>query len=326
MIRADSLLGLGGHLDMARIEELVGALTTIWRECCGLDPGLLEEDLERCRKWFDPVAQGQRLRRQLSTLPVISKIVRDPGEPLTIRVGDDRCLVTPEGRCALDLLSGLHKDPAGHVIGDAQLVRYDRILGQLYRDWSRHRLSSVVKLLSGQEKPLQLAAAGVTLAILVNRSTSPARALKRFPEGQERDVIDDAFFAVAAAFSKTLFPTQRPTRDPRLISGWMLYEARRRLGDHVLVVESARPDKDARVWIVEESEARVLDIVARDLARGYSTRIRSEAVSSAFDALVKAFRSQTPRLAGFGMAHERPTNTERIRKTLLARYLKHAER
>ena len=320
-----TLLGLDGFIERGRINELIEVLSAIWRHSMGTDPSDLESDLDLCRRWFDPVAQGQRLRRDLSGIRPLPEGIVDPGPPFTFPIGPDRCLMTPEGRCALDLLEALPGERDGQVVKDSHLVPYDRLLAHLYREWSRHRLSSVVGLLTGEEKPLQIAAAGVVIALLVNRSTNEARALKRFPSGSARDVVDDAFFQAVTMFSKTLAPRQRATRDPRLISGWMLYEARRRLGDDVLVIEGSRPDSDGRIWIDESMEERAIEVVCRDLARGHRPKVSVESLGDAFDSLVAVFRQQTDRLAGFGLAHERPANTKRLRSSLLYRFGQYSE-
>lgn len=320
-----SLLGVTGYVEGKRIDALVESLSAIWRHSMATDVGELESDLILCRRWFDPVAQGQRLRRDLSAIQPIPDAIWDPGHPFTLPVGARQRLVTPEGRCVLDLFVRLERNNKGHLIKEADLVPYDRVLGHLYREWSRHRIDSVIKLLAGEEKPLQIAAAGVLIAILVNRSTSLKRALRRFPQGAARDVIDEAFFEAVTAFAHALSPRQRPTRDPRLVSGWMLYEARRRLGDDVLVVEGARPDTHGQLWIVEARQDHVIDVVARDLARGHRARITAESLAKAFDALVAAFRSQTPRLAGFALAHERPTNTDKLRTLLISKFTRYTE-
>jgi hypothetical protein len=205
------------------------------------------------------------------------------------------------------------------------LAAYDRLLARLYRDWSRHRLSSVVALLSGEDKPLQIAAAGVVLALLVNRSTSRDRALKQFSSGAPRDVVDNAFFEAVTSFARELAPKRRPTRDPRLISGWMLYEARRRLGDDVLMIEGSKADSHGSIWIEESREGQVLEVVSRDLARGHRTKVTLETLGVAFDSLVGTFRLQTERLAGYGLAHERSANSKRIRTALLDGFRRYNE-
>lgn len=318
-----SLLGLPQHLDEGSALTVRRALTEIWTITAGAVPGNLEADLDICRRWFDPVAQGQRLRRELAQLKQLPPEVPDPGPPLTFAAGERRRLVTPEGRCALDLLQRLPSSGAV-TITDAQTIPYDRLLGRLYREWSRHRLQSVVGLLGGSDKPLQIPAAGVVIALLVNQCTSEERALTRFASGSAREVVDRAFFWPVQVFSDILAPQRRGNRnDPRLVSGWMLYEARRRLGEAVVVID-ARGGVDGKVWIRPESELQVVDRVCRDLARGHRSRVSLEGVATAFDALVDGLRKELPKLAAFGLVHERPHDTQQLRERLLTslrRYL-----
>jgi hypothetical protein len=325
MNQNESLLGLTGFIDRGKVEDLIHSLTLLWKLSTGLEINTLESDLELCRRWFDPVAQGQRLRRDLPGIPPLPPGSHDPGPPLTFEVTSTQKLITPEGRCAIDLLKQLDPRQTVYVLDDSATCYYDRVLGSLYLKWSRHRINSVVDLLRGEDKPLQIAAAGVVLALLVNRSTSPARALKRFPVGAAQDIVDAAFFRAVEAFSRTLAPKQRATRDPKLISGWMLYEARRRLGEDLLIMETSRPDSGGNVWIDERRQEMAIDVVARDLSRGHRTRITPTLLSTAFDELVDAFRAETGQLAGFGLAHERPVNTGRIKTLLLERFIQRAE-
>jgi hypothetical protein len=316
-LSSPSLLGLPGYLDREEAQRLGEALRRTWRITVGQEPASLDQDLELSRRWFDPVAQGQRLRRELAELPAVPAELHDPGPPITISVGQGRRLVTPEGRCVLDFLENLAGPRASYVINDSQLVPYDRILGALYQKWSRHRLKSVVALLAGTTKPLQIPAAGVVVALLVNRCTAEDRALTRFASGRARDVVDRAFFAPVQTFSDVLAPSRRGNRsDPKLVSGWMLYEARRRLGDG-LVVMDARGGIDGKVWIRPASVGNVVDVIARDLARGHRARATPERLGEAFDALVSSLRAELPKLAGFGLVHERPMDTQRLRGDLL---------
>lgn len=314
-----SLLDSLRALDADAARELARQLVGIWIATIGSPPGGLEDDLSACRAWFDPVAQGQRLRRELAALPELATNLQGVGDPFILEVGNARALVTPEGRCALEVLNCA--DLEAFAVSDAELAQYDRLLAEMYRDWSRHRILSVVQLLQGTTKPLQIPAAGVVLALLVNRCTSERRALRRYAATAGREVVDRAFFRAVDAFADGLAPARKQGRNQHLISGWMLYEAKRRLGDS-LIVQDAR-GRDGRVWIREGAEADVLGMVARDLVRGHRARATPEQFERAFDALVDALREELPGLAGFGMAHEQPANTERIRRdavTAVARY------
>ena len=315
--KSRSLLGLPDYIEYDQALSLINVLETIWEAAVGSPTGDLDSDLVICRRWFDPVAQGQRLRRELAQLPLLSKDLADPGEPMTLTVDSRRRLVTPEGRCALNLLEQLVQDGRSLAIPDSLLIPYDRKLAALYRNWSRHRLQSVIALLSGDTKPLQIPAAGVVIALLVNRCTSADRALTRFASGRARELVDEAFFTPVEAFARILASSQRERRsDPRLISGWMLYEARRRL-DGYLVMSDARAGADGRVWIRSEDEQSVISVVTRDLVRGHRKHATLDRFALAFDALVESLRESLPRLASFGLVHERPGNTVRLRESML---------
>jgi len=313
---SESLLGVSGTVDEDIAHELMFSIRRIWKETMKRDPGTLQEDLELCRRWFDPVAQGQRLRRELSQLNELPDGIFDPGPPFTIEVGLKKYLVTPEGRCTLDLLDQLAVGSAGWFIDNSKQAYYDRVLARLYQNWSRHRLDSVVALLEGKTKPLQIPAAGVVIALLVNGSVSEDRAMIRFAAEGQSELVDKAFFSSVNAFSDVLSPSRRGKRISTLISGWMLYEVRRRVGDG-LVIEDFGKGKNGRVWIRAEEEGHIIDVIARDLARGHRPKVTIESLAVAFDALVIELRRQLSNLAGFGLSHEQPTETRRIRSRIM---------
>lgn len=325
MTAGEPLLGVSGRITTAQAHELIEDLTKAWAFVYGRPVGDLDSDLELCRFWFDPVAQGQRLRREISRLDPMPEGISDPQHPLTLRVDDGKWLVTPEGRCALDLLMSLPKSQAFHDVSAAQTAHYDQRLARLYRDWCRHRLRSVVALLSGTNKPLQVAAAGIVVALLVNRSTSEQRALIRYTTDPARSVVDNAFFVPVQQFADVLAPSRRRSGiSARLISGWMLYEARRRIGD-ALVVSDGGAERNGAVWIQALRESSVIDTVARDLVRGHRARVTADKFVEAFDRLVVEMRRESKALAGFGLAHERPRDTQRLRGRFVDRLLHYAE-
>jgi hypothetical protein len=152
---------------------------------------------------------------------------------------------------------------------------------------------------------------------MVNRNTSEDRALKRFASGVAREAVDAAFFPAVQSFIGAITPRQRKTMDPRLISGWMLHEVARRLGSQVLVVENAGAEMDGRIWIADGGEALAIERLVRDLGRGKRVRVTAETMAVAFDALVRSFRAHSVAMASFGLAHERPANTQRLRAAIL---------
>lgn len=332
--------GLPSHLDRRTADTLLRDLTLLWQALFGAT-GPLGEDLERLRRWFDPVAQGERLRREIAILPAPPPLQGRVLEPLVVAVGEGRMLITPEGRCALELLHRkLEVAPAevpvagtgtpldsesapgsaspGIALSDA--TDLERILLDVYRVWSRHRLDGVVRLLHGLDKPLQVPAAGLVLALLVNRSTAPNRAMIRYKSPARRQQVDQAFFGPVRAFTLRLAPKTRadPTKW-RLVSGWMAGEARRRLSDAVVLERPSR-DSDERLFIQEDRVGQVLDTVVRDLRRGHRAPVDQELLAQAFDDLVEAYRASVPPLAAHGLVHERPGDTARLRADLLARF------
>ena len=325
MTANETILGISGSITAQQAGELIQQLSKAWEIVFNKPVGDLGEDLDATRFWFDPVAQGQRLRREISNLDPMPPGITDPQPPLTLSVGEGKWLVTPEGRCVLDLLKDLPEGQHVHNVTAGHIAPYERRLAGLYRDWSRHRLNSVVALLEGTNKPLQIPAAGIVVALLVNRSTSADRALIRFTSDPERSVVDKAFFAPVQVFADILSPNRRQSDiSAQLISGWMLYEARRRIGNG-MVLDDMRGDKNGSVWIRADGESSVVDTVARDLVRGHRTRVTPDKFRRAFDALVAELRRESKALAGFGLAHERPRNTIRLRNRFADRLLHYDE-
>ena len=325
MTAKDNLLGISGSITAKEKDQLIQCLSEAWEVVFKKPVGKLEDDLEATHRWFNPVARGQRLRREIAKLATMPTGPADLEPPLTVRLEEGKSLVTPEGRCVLDLLQGLPQGQAIHNVTQAEIVPYERQLAKLYRRWSRHRLNSVVSLLKGTYRPIQIPAAGIVVALLVNRSTSADRALIRFTSDPERSVVDRAFFAPIQAFSDILWPERRKSEiSAHLITGWMVYEVRRRIGSAVVLNNEGEGQNDS-LWIDSEYESSVIEVVARDLVRGHRARVGKDLFLQAFDGLVAELRRTSKALAGFGLAHERPRNTTRLRN-LFADRLSHHEK
>ncbi|MDO9352923.1 MAG: hypothetical protein Q7T55_04470 [Solirubrobacteraceae bacterium] len=307
--------GLPQRVAASRGRELADALESSWRSAFGYEPRNWLGDLEALKIFYDPVATGKRLREALSK-------VEETGSPLTppmaISVGD-RHLITPEGRAALELLRESLKQKGSDVGFDPALAaQLQADLLEAYRSWSRHRLLSVVDLLGGGAKPLQMPAMGSVLVLLVNRSDSRPRAIPRFrgddnPRAQEQ--IDAAVFACADAFASTLNrQSRRKPGKERLISGWTLHEITRRLPGALII-------DDAGVYVVAARKAEVIDLLAKELAQRARTGRQLE---EAFDALVSEFRLRGPVLAAHQSLFERPGDTENLKERLVAAWREHA--
>jgi hypothetical protein len=309
-VAAGATFGLPDALTSDQAQRLAATLETGWRAAYG-DLTVLDKDLQKTRRFFDPVAQGKRLREAIASLPSLDSFPSVPVE-LVIRVGGGRVLITPEGRCAIDLLRHDAKVTGDAVFLPVAAVRsYEAKLLRLYRDWGRHRLRQVIALLAGEDKPLQLPAAGVILVLLVNRSTSPDRAIRKRTDGA-RQPIDEAFFAAVYCFADAFGSSERRDRRKEgLVKGWTIGEVSRRL-DELLV-----SDKDL-LYLPEDYRGAAITRLASELAR---RRDVDEAhIAAGFDALVTEFRNRISVFASYGMAHERPRDTAQLRDALLAAF------
>lgn len=307
---ASAVFGVPARLPRTEAERMRDDLAALWHACHDQDPAGLRLDLELHRRFFDPVAQGKRLRTTLLSIPPSVPAGSLP-DAHTISVDAQRTLITPEGRIALELI-GRALDDAGAVVKPDEVLadRWARELLGIYREWGRHRLHSIVNLLGGGDKPLQFPAIGGTLTLLVNRADTPERAMKRFPPGTARDVLDAAFRACAHAFAQELAPSQKRSADKeRLISGWTLHEVTRRMPD------ALRLSDEAGVYIVPERRSELIDLLAAELRRREA--IQQPLLEEAFDALLREFHQRAQDLAGLGLLFERPAETARLRRRLI---------
>jgi hypothetical protein len=301
---------LGALIPPRRARGLRDELGELWLDATGTTPHALDVDLEMLRKrFFDPVAQGKRLRDELIGLPPRPAAATLP-EPLRMVIDDQRAVITPEGRAAIELLEGAERLETSVALSETHARHLEWVLLEHYRRWGRHRIEQVIALLG--DEALRPPVIGVLLTLLANRSIGPSRAVLRYLEGPERDAIDEAFREPVGRFAKAIDPRQRrSTAKERLISGWTLHEVTRRYPAAIRLEEG---DGVSRVYIAEGAESRLLDVVASALAR---KRVGVATAGAAFDDLVQALRDQGQTLAAYGMFFERPGETRRLREALL---------
>jgi hypothetical protein len=271
----------------------------------GRDLSLLVE------RYFDPVAQGGRLRRELDKVRAVAEEAPYLSELLLIPTGDGHRLITPEGRVVLELLrTALLREGEDVILPDDARWSLEHQLLDLYRKISRHRLASVLSLRAGDAAPLLPPAVATILLLLLNRSTSPGRAITRPAEAAARQHLDEALASPVLAFANALAPGKRKLEHISLYSGYPLTEARRRL--------SAQLSTDpARLYVRANSEDEVLRCDERELAK---RRLPETRVTEAYDRMVDAYRESASALAAFGIGYERPADTRRLRERLLAQY------
>ncbi len=312
--RERSLLSIPNYVRTTEAIEWADSLNLIWTATMGSPCADLTGDLEALKRWFNPVAQGKRLRQDLEKLAVLS-VDSGPVRRWTLPIDDGRALVTPEGRCAIDLFVNLDHDTPAHVIRDTHLIQYDRLLARLYQRWSRHRINSVVDLLAGVDRPLQIKATASLLVLLVGGFTDEARPLVRLPEGSRQQAVDSALSRAMTAFANTIDPDNR-AKQVSFGTGWGLYEANRRLGDAIRF-QAIKGETPGAVWIRPDRVQAVIDRIAHDLARSRRSRVTVEEFTVALDALIEEMRAGITDLAGHGSAHERSSSTMEVRERLI---------
>lgn len=302
--------------------ELVGLLSALWEATYGQPVADLEEDLSRCRAYFDPTVRGHKLRERLGLLRSAPsdarKAMRIASPQVVIEAGLGRLIVGVEARLLLDMLATNPDASDGHVVISRKAIRdAEQKALSVYRGWCRRRLEEVVALQVGRgTEVLQAIAVGVVLALLVNRSTSAKRAIVLPSDDQTRDEISVAVFKSAERFAEIVSSGRgRSASEFRFRGGYGVSEARRRLA-HRLVVVKSQGDSDERIYIPESLRSDVVSFIGRDLARRVS--LTREALASGYDSLVDAYRTHATVLANRSLVFERAADTDALRNELIS--------
>lgn len=312
------MFGLPRTMTVADSAATVGYLTGLWSDSYGSLPGAdLDADLEDCRRYFDPLLRGQTLRDRLGTLPDSPALPPRTSfafsEPVIITLDDRHRLVGVEARLVIELL-GAVVPTGGYVsISEAEVLEATSRALRIYRRWASQRLRQVSALQRGAgTETLQAKAAGLVLALLVNRSTNAERAVVPDDASPVALGVEKAVFDGAEAFAaKIADRSERSQREHRFKGGYAVTEARRRLAD--LRIERGR--KQSRYYLAPGSERRVINQLAGELAK--RERLQADQLASAFDALVAAYRGEARTSVWLGGVHERPAETAQLREALL---------
>jgi hypothetical protein len=279
-----------------------------WRDAFARDISSLAADLQALEKFFDPLKTGRSLREVLRALPTsTTNGLRDIPPDLVIEFRDGRRLITPEGRTALACLLEAERRGVEVVIHPDLVARAEHQLLVAYRQWAQKRLRSVVRLENAEGHVLHPLGLGLLLFLLINRSTARQSAVVLPPDDERGRRLDEAIARILESFADVIRPSTRGRR-ATVRSGYPITEARR-------LSQVLAPDRDS-LYLLPDSEERAIDYIGAELRR---RDLGAEAVSAAFDKLVSEYRSQLPVLAAFGVAHERATWTQRLRRRLLDR-------
>jgi hypothetical protein len=306
-----TLLGLPLVLKRVDADQLVNALSQLWKWQMQRPLQTLEEDLDALHRYFDPVATGNRLRTLLANLPppptVNARLLREP----LVLGQDDLRLITLEGRAVIALLQMLLSSASANTIMIELEVGYpfERNVYERYRQWSLHRITDVLHLQLGKAQSLRLPSIGLLLLLLVNGSHSPQTAMRPFLDKVEREkYVNQVVRTIVAAFCQALDEREHDTRHYVLYGGYPLTEARRRL-------PTALPLDPEGTYIPPSEVERVLRFIVAELRRPQRSFSKTT-VLEAYDQLVAAYRRELPKLAALDITFEQRLETMRIRQRL----------
>jgi hypothetical protein len=166
-----------------------------------------------------------------------------------------------------------------------------------------------VGLLRSETSTLRPAAAGLLLFLLLNRNTSPERALRRPHDARELEIVSDAVHRVAGKYAEALTGRVSSSRATDLYRGWALGEVKRRLGNGI------NASFDSGIWLNDDGVREAIERLRADLRRrrGDAAAQARVAVRAAVDEYARCRTG----LAGLGLAHERPASTRALVAELL---------
>jgi hypothetical protein len=306
----------GMPLVMAKddVDHAQRILVRAWELQMGRQVSDFPADLDALEGWFHPKLRGATLRKRLLDLGQLDVTGTQRLPPVALLpCGDERFLVTPEGRAWLDCSRTPTGKADGRLVFQAELAEpFEQQILSVYRRWTRHRIEDVIQKRTGEGPPMLPTAIAIVLLLLVNRSLSPETAIKRVRDPQVQARIDNVIADVIGAFADALSgPSNR--RNPEqfsLWSGYPLTEARRRLPGQLVLDEA----QGGSVYVDGDQEGDVVEFLARDLARRRA--VSDEEIDAAFEALVSAYRRRLQDLSGLGSGFERVGKTDALRTRL----------
>jgi hypothetical protein len=286
------------------------------------EPGDPAADLKLMREeLFDPVSREERLRRELDGLRGDLEWSPPEGTPeiLVLPIGNGAYLITPEGRLTMPVLTNALRASSGSdiVIDELDISAAEHLLADSYRDWVRYRLNRVLALREGQGRAMLPAAIGTVLFLLVNGNIGKEWALTQPKEPTDQKRLDEAVTVPIQAFVEGIGESGRSSGDRRhlqLYNGYGLSEARRRMGQDIVLERDPVNPEAKRLYIAPETELRTVAALAREL-RGRN--VDSEHAGRALDRFMAVYEEQRPRISAYGVSNARPSRTQRFRRALL---------
>lgn len=298
--------GFPRTLDRTLALAVADALERIWR----IQAGTAKSRRDGLTRWFDPVATGARLRKQLAELgdaPLFSERVLDRQAaelvtvPFVVEVSRDQLLLTAEGLELLDILRQTLAASSSDLVSLPWSLTDeadDRAL-EFYRGQTIKRLQSVIELQHGGGRVMLPASIGQVLFLLLNGNVGADKGLLR-PDDRALGEVDQAIAKTTRTFVDALDHRDLKARAVSdgafsLYSGYGLTEARRRLSPDLTIDP---------IGVAAGARERVIDRLAMDLAR--RPDLTEAAVRDAVIRLADAYDAQRPVLAAHGLANGVP--------------------
>ncbi|MFE1957405.1 hypothetical protein [Streptomyces sp. NPDC059479] len=319
-----TIFGVPAVLAASECTALIRDLTQLWCLTYNQELSDMDDDIEICRRFFDPLARGHSLRERLSQLPTTpAELLRSKrGEPLVVDTGEKTLIVGVEARILLALLDNLDLEDNYVVLPPRDVAAAESQALAVYQRWSRARLNQVIALRSGNgHEVMQAISVGLVMALLINRSDVPERAVVRWSSGTiEGKRVDTAIHAGAECFAGAISKSRskRSAGEQRLKGGYALSEARRRLAHRIIVIPD-QPDGGELLYIPEKYKSEVISFLGKDLAR--RPGLTQDLLSTALDQLVVEFRAVAGKLAHESMVFERSADTRTVMEKLIFEFV-----
>jgi hypothetical protein len=295
-----TLFGVSRGLDLDELTELEDFLREAWQAQYGQPPSTLSADFERLRELFKTGASGKRLRDAAAALPRLSRRPASVSDDVFFAVGEHRGLVTPEGRALLEQL-GLIRENSDRVLTRDAMLQASTTVSSAYGNWQRAWLTQQLGKAS-----LRPGTYGVVLLLLLNGSVTRETALRLPSLADEERALAQVLVPVIDAFATELGGHETSAREAeRLRSNWRLTEARRHLYELVRVQDE---HGDAFVWV--QDEGKTVALLAERLAARRDLDL--DTLHTALDAAADAYVAARPKLATWGVAHDRTNHTRHV--------------
>lgn len=295
-----TLFGVPRGLDPDELNDLEDFLREAWKAQYGQPPSTLSADLDRLRDVFKTGASGKRLREVVGGLGRLPRRPSSASEKVFIVIDERRGLVTPEGRAVLEQLTLMREDRE-HVFSREALLRATSVVAQAYGEWQRDWLARQLGRTS-----LRPGTYGIVLLLLLNGSTRRENALRLPASAEQERELARAVIPVVDAFATRLGGQEMSEREAqRLRSNWRLTEARKHLFEHVRADES---DGDAFIWVDDEEQA--ITLLAERLAGRRDLDLST--LQAALAAAAETYAATRPKLAAWGIAHDRANHTRHV--------------